>query len=204
MQTIYRGASNLIRDYGVDCVYMPNRESDTGSYGYLMRTIDTYDVPVYHPDAGEYIPFGTASYEVLGPVRDYEEDNSYSIVLKVTYGNDTFLFTGDATGEETDDILNAGYDVSADVLKAAHHGSANDGCNNEAFWNAVDTEAVVISCGFHNDHGHPHGEVMEMVKKRGYKLFRTDIQGTITCRSTGDGITWDIEPSNDYRQGDDL
>lgn len=204
-----QGAINLIRDYDVKAIYMPNYAKMTGTYSYLMDTINKYQVPVIYPENGSYIPFGTASYQILGPILDaipyYEEErdlaNFYSIVIKVTNGADTFLFTGDAPGAETDAILKAGFDVSAKVLKASHHGSANEGCNNEALWNAVSPDAVVISCGLYNDHGHPHEEVMDMIQKRGCKLFRTDLQGTFYCISTGSGISWSTAPSQDYRYG---
>lgn len=204
-----QGAITLIKDYTIGAIYMPDYSKDTGTYAYLMDMIYKYNVPVYRPEAGAYIPFGTASYQILGPILGaipyYEEErdlaNFYSIVVKLTNGADSFLFMGDAPGAETDAILNAGFDVSAKVFKAAHHGSANEGCNNDALWRAVNPEAVVISCGLYNDHGHPHEEVMNEAMKRGCKLFRTDLQGTISCVSTGNGIIWNMEPSGDYRNG---
>ncbi len=201
-----QGASNIIEDYGVGCIYMSDYAKETGSYYYLTKYISKYNVPVYYPKAGSSIPFGTATYEVVGPLQGaaYEDINSYSIIVRVRHGNDSFLFTGDATGEETDDILRAGIDVNAQIIKAAHHGSANQGCNNKAFWDAVNPEAVVISCARYNDHGHPHKEVMEMTQQRGCKLFRTDLQGTISCISTGNGVQWNMAPSDNYLNGNSL
>lgn len=204
-----QGAITLIKDYTIGAIYMPDYSKDTGTYAYLMDMIYKYNVPVYRPEAGAYIPFGTASYQIFGPILGsipyYEEErdlaNFYSIVVKLTNGADSFLFMGDAPGAETDAILNAGFDVSAKVFKAAHHGSANEGCNNDALWRAVNPEAVVISCGLYNDHGHPHEEVMNEAMKRGCKLFRTDLQGTVSCVSTGNGIIWNMDPSGDYRNG---
>ncbi len=204
-----QGAITLLDDYTVGNIYMPDYTKDNGTNRRLLGKIDQYQIPVHRPEVGAYIPFGAASYQMLGPFLNeipyYEEErdlaNYYSIVIKLTNGADTFLFMGDAPGAETDAILNAGFDVSAKVFKAAHHGSANEGCNNNALWKAVNPESVVISCGLYNDHGHPHEEVMNEAKKRGCKLFRTDLQGTISCTSTGNGIIWDIEPTNDYRNG---
>lgn len=204
-----QGAITLLDDYTVGNIYMPDYSKDNGTNRRLLSKIDQYQIPVYRPEAGAYIPFGTASYQMLGPILGsipyYEEErdlaNFYSIVIKLTNGADTFMFMGDAPGAETDAILNAGFDVNAKVIKAAHHGSANEGCNNDALWRAVNPESVVISCGLYNDHGHPHEEIMNEAKKRGCKLFRTDLQGTVSCTSTGNGILWNTEPANDYRNG---
>ena len=197
------GAS-IVSYYDVQTVYMPKAESDSKSYGYLMDAINTFDVPVVHPMAGDLIPFGSATYEVVGPCAEYDDANSNSIIIRMVNGEDSFLFTGDATGEETDAILASGIDVTADVYKAAHHGSANDGCNSEKFLAAVNPYAMVVSCGYQNKYGHPHRETMELALDRNLSLYRTDLQGTISCVSTGDGIFFDQLPTDDYRNGNSL
>ncbi len=196
-------AADLVAYYDVDIVYMPSKGKDNKVYGYLARALEEFDVQVINPSAGTLIPFGTAHYEFVGPMTDseFDDDNSNSLILRMVNLNDSFLFTGDATGEETKKILAAGIDVHADVYKAAHHGSANDGCNSEAFMDAVNPSAMVISCGYGNDYGHPHEETMAYAKEKGLALYRTDIQGTIKCISTGHGIQWNVSPSTDYRYG---
>ncbi len=199
-------AAQFIAFYDVETVYMPSKGKDSTSYGYLEDALDMFEIDTINPEAGDIISFGTATYEVVGPVKDskYEDANSNSIILRMVNGNDSFLFTGDATGEETAEILALGYDVSADVYKAAHHGSANDGCNNREFIDAVDPDAMVISCKLGNDYGHPHIETMELAQEKGLELFRTDIQGTIVCTSTGDGVTWNQSPTKDFRNGNSM
>ncbi len=203
-----QGAINIIPDYNVQSIYMTDIERSTGTYYLLSKAIDESNASVSYPKAGVTISFGTATYEVVGPALDantiYEENNSNSIIVRVTHGNDTFLFTGDATGEEIDDIILAGYVLSAQVLKAAHHGSAADGCNSRTLFSAVNPETVVISCGIWNDYGHPHGAILDRIRDRGCNLYRTDLQGTISCTSTGNGIIWDMDPTNDYRDGDQI
>lgn len=203
-----QGAINIIPDYNVQSIYMTDIERSTGTYYLLSKAIDESNASVSYPKAGVTISFGTATYEVVGPALDantiYEENNSNSIIVRVTHGNDTFLFTGDATGEEIDDIILAGYVLSAQVLKAAHHGSAADGCNSRTLFSAVNPETVVISCGKWNDYGHPHDTVLNRIRERGCKLYRTDLQGTISCTSTGNGIIWDMESTTDYRDGDQI
>ena len=203
-----QNADEVIKDFGVDKIYMPDIKKDTWSYENLMNAVVRYNVPIVEPVAGTEIVFGTATYEILGPVYSdssiYEDANSYSIVLKVVNGEDSFLFTGDATGYEMSDIIAAGHDLSADVLKASHHGSANGGCNDETLFDIVEPESVVISCGLYNDHGHPHVETMQLIQKYECTLYRTDLQGTIECISTGDGIEWLQDNSTNYKNGNSL
>lgn len=141
-----------------------------------------------------------------GPVNytDILDTNGNSLVVKLENGNDSFLFMGDATGDETDDIMISGVNLRADVIKAAHHGSANDGCNSREFLNTVDAECIVVSCGYHNDYGHPHIETMKLVQDTHMKLFRTDLQGSVSCKSTGNGIEWEIQPCEIYTNGNGL
>ncbi len=203
-----QGSVNLMQDYKVSALYMSDYEKPTGTFGLVMETAGKFNVPIYYLKAGETINFGTAKYEVIGPIVDegiqYTDSNSYSIVLKVTNGSDSFLFMGDAPGEETDNIIKAGYNVKANVYKAAHHGSAQSGCNNDGFLNSVSPDFMVVSCELYNRHGHPHGEPLEWAKKNGCALFRTDIQGTITCISTGKGVQWDKEPTDNYTRGQEM
>ena len=179
-------------------IYTSVADSDSKTYQYVQDAIELYNVPVNYPQAGDTMQLGNAVYEWLGPVNDVDDTNSMSLVLKVVNGNDSFLFTGDMTGKEMKDITG---DMSADVLKAAHHGSANEGCNSSELFDRVKPEYAVISCGKGNRYGHPHKETMQEIKERGIKCFRTDEQGTISCTSTGNGIVWSVEPTTDYHNG---
>ncbi len=197
-------AADIISYYDTAHVYMSEIGSDSKTYGYLENAVKETGVEVSNPHAGDKIDFGTAEYDVVGPVSGvcdgYEDTNSHSIIVKMVNGQDKFLFTGDATGEETEDAIAAGYDMSADVLKAAHHGSANCGCNERSFLEAVNPVCAIISCGANNRYGHPHVETMQFIQDMGIKMFRTDMQGNISCTSTGNGITFDKEPCTDYRK----
>lgn len=191
-------AEDIITHYQVGIIYTSVANSDSKTYQYVQDAIELYNVPVNYPQAGDTMQLGNAVYEWLGPVNDVDDTNSMSLVLKVVNGNDSFLFTGDMTGKEMKDITG---DMSADVLKAAHHGSANEGCNSSELFDRVKPEYAVISCGKGNRYGHPHKETMQEIKQRGIKCFRTDEQGTISCTSTGNGIVWSVEPTTDYHNG---
>lgn len=188
-----QSAPEIISEYSVQKIYTTNIESESKSYEYLQKIISLFGVDVVYPSAGDYIDFGTATYYVAGPVKNeegiYDDVNSYSLIIKIINGNDSFLLTGDATGDETKDILNAGIDVSAMVYKAAHHGSANDGCNEDIFVNAVNPQIAVISCGLDNSYGHPHRETMQLFNNKELYVYRTDTMGSISFLSTGNSIS---------------
>ncbi len=126
------------------------------------------------------------SFEILAPVKDYDDLNNYSVVLKLTYGETSYLFTGDIEKQAESDILEYGADVDADVLKSPHHGSSTS--SSEAFIDAVSPEICVIQCGDGNDYGHPHAEVVELLDEYGVTSYRTDQYGTVTVYSDGKQI----------------
>lgn len=125
-------------------------------------------------------------FEVLAPVEDYDDLNNYSVVIRLTYGSTSYLFTGDAEKEAELDILQSGRDVDSDVLKMGHHGSSTSSC--EEFYEAVSPEICVIQCGEGNSYGHPHKETMETAEASGAKIYRNDTDGTVIVYSDGDEI----------------
>jgi len=126
--------------------------------------------------------------EVLAPGDDVVETNdtnNASIVIRLTYGAVSFLFTGDAENEEEAWILDQGGDVQAQILKVSHHGGKTG--TSEAWLNAVSPEVAVISVGADNHYGHPSSQVIERLARRKVKIYRTDQQGTITITTDGSG-----------------
>lgn len=194
----------LLAEFDIPTIYIPDVEGKSRDYTMLMSATRKRNTEVINPVCGLPITFGTANYTIYCTNNiEYEDTNSYSLIVKMVNGEDSFLFTGDATGEETDKIIADGYDLSAKVLKAAHHGSANCGCNSESFIKAVNPEGLVISCGLKNEYGHPHLETMELAKQLGLNVYRTDTQGTLEFVSTGLGIK-SPKPTDDYRNGNNM
>ena len=115
-----------------------------------------------------------------------------SIILKVTFCNTNFLFTGDATDKTEEKILNQ--DLSSTVLKVGHHGSRYSTTNK--FLKKVNPEYAIISVGEGNSYKHPHKETLDKFKKYGTKVYRTDELGTIMVYSDGDNITITSEKTN--------
>ena len=188
-------ASGLVSVYQVATVgklYTPVQEyADNVYFTSLIDTAYTEGTEVSVPVPGETFAFGPAEVMFQGPVRyDAEEMNNNSLVVRVRYGNRTFLFTGDAEAEEEADILAAGFDVKADVLKVSHHGSGY--ATSEAFINSVRPESCIISVG-PNDYGHPAGEVIQRCSNVGAMVYETMISGTITVITDGTSLQYNFE-----------
>ncbi len=143
------------------------------------------------PSAGDSFSLGESSVEIFSPAKEYEELNNNSIVLKVTYGDTSFLFTGDAEREAESDMLDGGFDLTADVLKVGHHGSNSS--SSYPFLREVMPKYAVISCGRDNSYGHPHREPLSRLADVGAKVYRTDEQGHIIARSDGRSITFETQ-----------
>jgi competence protein ComEC len=136
---------------------------------------------------------------LYGPVNPNSKDlNTTSIVIKLTYSNTKFLFTGDAQTSNEEGMINKGYDLSSDVLKVGHHGSGTS--TSKAFLYKVNPKYAVISCGKNNDYGHPHKSIMEKLQTQKITVYRTDESGTIVCTSDGKNIRFSTSPG-DYKIG---
>lgn len=139
----------------------------------------------------EYILSDDATLKIIAPLYNHEELNNQSIVSMLTVGERKFLFMGDAESAEEEDILAYGTDISCDVIKWGHHGSASS--VSEEFLDLASPQYAVILCGLNNDYGHPHGDTINKCEKRGITLFRTDIDGTISAFTDGKKIEFAVE-----------
>ena len=121
-------------------------------------------------------------------MQDYGDDpNEGSLVARVRYGETSVLFTGDMGFEAEDDMLAANVDVSATVLKVAHHGSA--GSSSSEFLEAVNPQYAVISVGADNDYGHPTEATLNRLAALNIPVYRTDLLGEIAASSDGKTVT---------------
>ena len=141
----------------------------------------------------EYIPskvgntykIGDASFEILGPVADLDvkDPNDYSVVIRLDYGENSFVFTGDAEEASEEAMLkkNNASKFKCDVLKVGHHGSESS--TSEAFLKATNPSLAVIMCGTDNEYGHPDKVVVDRLEEANVKILRTDLEGTIVICS---------------------
>jgi competence protein ComEC len=113
-------------------------------------------------------------------------ENANSVVLRLSYGNFSMLFTGDAETETEDVMMDSGAPLRSQVLKVGHHGSRY--ATSARFLKAVSPEAAVISVGANNRYGHPAPETLDRLQKAGVKIYRTDLNGEITIISDGNKL----------------
>lgn len=126
------------------------------------------------------------SFEILAPNGDYDDLNDYSVVIRLTYGSTSYLFTGDAEKKSETDILSLGEELDSDLLKVGHHGSSTS--TSEDFLAEVSPKYCVIQCGVGNSYGHPHAETIEKIGNIGAKWYSTDRDGDIVVYSDGDSV----------------
>ena len=145
------------------------------------------------PEPAQTFSLGDVKFTILGPVKSYSDLNNNSIVLKMTYGNTSFIFTGDAESSSEIDVVNRGYNLSADVLKVGHHGSSTS--TSSSFLQAVSPKYAVISVGSGNKYGHPAQDTLIKLAETNTNVYRTDESGTIIAKSDGQRITFDKKAS---------
>jgi len=154
----------------------------------MLTLIDTKNIPYHVPTTGENIAFDDdLTVKVLNANEHATDNNDASIVLKMVYGNVSFLLTGDAGIALEKDMLQN--DVQATVLKAGHHGSNTS--SSEKFIQAVHPEVTVLSYGEGNKYGHPHAEVVERLQAVGSKIYATAEAGTVIVST--DGVNYDVQ-----------
>ncbi len=186
------GLSGALSAVSVGAVYAPETEADTKTFQNFKRKVHKQGLEIQHLEHGSSFTFGSSTVQVLGPITENtSERNNTSIVLKILYGETSFLFTGDAEFDEEHDILEQGYDLSATVLKVSHHGSA--GATSYRFLREVLPKYAVISVDKDNAYGHPTEEVLSKLRDADVKVYRTDMQGDIIAESDGKNLT--ITPS---------
>lgn len=171
------GLSGALNYASAAIALSPVRDAESESFRDFVKYLDRQGVSISVPAAGEQFSLGSAEVTVVGPIKRAIDDNNNSIVLKVTHGENSFLFTGDAEVAEEADILQSGADIRCKVLKVAHHGDASS--TSEEWLRAVQPEIAVISCGEGNVYGHPTERVLSLLKDEGVRLYRTDLNGYI-------------------------
>jgi competence protein ComEC len=188
-------ADYIINLFKVDKVYFPKQTATTKTFEDFASAVKNKGLSLTVPKAGEQFKLGEALVTVLAPNSSgYEDSNDYSIVLKVVFGSTSFLLTGDAEAQSEREMVSAGRDLSASVLKIGHHGSGTS--TSQAFLDKVNPRFAVISAGKDNKYGHPAQETMDRLKAMEIPVFRTDEQGTIVVTSNGRDITFNVKPGS--------
>lgn len=189
------GLSGALNYAKVETALCPVRDHDTKVFQNMVRYLNVQGKSLTVPEPGDKFTLGSASVEILGPVREYDDTNDTSIVLRIDYGDTSFLFTGDMETKAERDLIDSGADLRATVLKAGHHGS--DTSSSYAFLREVMPRYVVISVGEENKYGHPSDVVLSRFRDLDAEVYRTDMQGHIIASSDGNTVTFTTEKEAD-------
>ena len=182
------GLAGALNYASVGTAYCPETTGTTETFQSFVKYLAQRGKQITVPTAGETFALGGAQVQILGPLHRAEDSNDNSIVLKVSFGASSFLFTGDAERAEEQDLLNAGVNLQSTVLKVGHHGS--DTSTSYPFLRAVAPQYAVISVGAGNSYGHPTEAVLSRLRDAGVTTFRTDMQGEITAVIDGQTINF--------------
>ncbi|MCR6525094.1 MBL fold metallo-hydrolase [Lysinibacillus capsici] len=167
----------------------------------MLTRIDEKNIPYHVPKIGDDIELDKdVNVKVLNANDQATDNNDASIVLKMTYGNVSFLLTGDAGVALEKEMLQ--YDVKATVLKAGHHGSNTS--SSEEFIQAVKPEVTILSYGEDNKYGHPHAEIVDRLQAIGSKIYATADLGTITVSTDGVNYTVNGKETSSVETGNIL
>lgn len=178
------GLDNIINNFEITTLYMPDSLTTSKTFEDVLDAMENKNLAFNTPKVDYECKLGNANIKVISNGDGAEDLNDASIVVKLTYGNNSFLFTGDATSNIEKQILNK--DIKVDVLKVGHHGSSYSSTNE--FLDKVNPKYAVISVGEGNVYNHPTKSILDKLSKRNIKTYRTDLSGTVIFTSDGNSI----------------
>jgi len=195
------GLIPVLDNMTIEQFYDSGKVHTSQTFEEMLTRIDEKNIPYHVPKIGDDIEFDKdVNVKVLNANDQATDNNDASIVLKMTYGNVSFLLTGDAGVALEKEMLQ--YDVKATVLKAGHHGSNTS--SSEEFIQAVKPEVTILSYGEDNKYGHPHAEIVDRLQAIGSKIYATADLGTITVSTDGVNYTVNGKETSSVETGNIL
>lgn len=184
----------VIENFSIGELWMTGNETNTNLFETTLETIMNYDIPFVEPEAGEVLTIGPLTIEVLHPTSSQltGDLNRDSLSARFTYGDVSFMFTGDGDHKTEADIMKHFKEIDAHVLHLGHHGSNTS--SSEAFLNRVSPQYAIYSAGIDNKYGHPHDEVIDLLQKNSITTFGTDKDGSIVLTTDGQDIHIETYP----------
>lgn len=174
------GLDNVIKNFDIGTIYMPNVVATTKTFEEVIDAISAKKLKVTSPKTGDKFTVGNAECEVMSIRNDKDDYNNCSIVIKMDFNNVSYLFTGDA--EES--VESSRKWPHIDVLKVGHHGSNTS--SSKDFLEQIKPEVALISVGQGNTYGHPTQATLKRLSNIGAKIYRTDENGTILLIEKGE------------------
>ena len=186
------GMDDIINNFDIEKIYMPDVTTTTKTFLDVLEAIEkknmTYDVP----NINQNFTLGNTLFQVIYTGNDKKNLNNSSIILKATFKNTSYLFTGDATSEVEKKILNK--NIQATVLKVGHHGSKYSTTTD--FLNKINPKYAIISVGKNNSYNHPNQVTINKLEKKNIEIHRTDQEGSIFLKSDGKTINITSKKTN--------
>ena len=186
------GMNDIIDNFNIGTFYMPDAITTTATFESVLDSLEAKNIAFQTPSIDSIFKLGNATIDVLYVGTDDSDLNNTSIVLKLTYGNISILFMGDAE-KEVETIIEK-KDISADVLKVGHHGSNTS--SSKTFLEKVNPSYAIISVGTGNSYGHPSNTTIQNLENLNTKIYRTDESGTIIMTTDGTNITFQTIQTN--------
>ena len=186
------GLNDVIKRYEVKKILYTGVVHDSPGFLNWLELIKEYNIPLVIIDRPQTITLGSdCKLDIIYPQesllgKEVDNLNNSSIVVKLTYKETSFLFTGDAEIEVEEELIKKEIDLKADVLKAGHHGS--DTSSSEEFLNKVNPDYTIITVGVDNTFGHPSRRIIKRLERVEANILRTDEKGTIKMVSDGEVI----------------
>lgn len=181
------GMDDIINNFDIENFYMPDKLSTTKTFEDMLDALERKNLKYIVPKVNDKLSLNNSNIDVIYVGSDESDINDSSIVLKLNYFSNSFLFTGDLGSNKEKEILNSGANIKADVLKVGHHGSSYSTAS--LFLDKVNPSFAAISVGKNNIYKHPATSTLEKLNKKGIKVYRTDLDGTILFESNGKDIS---------------
>ncbi|MCC0683251.1 ComEC/Rec2 family competence protein [Clostridioides sp. ZZV14-6345] len=178
---------NVVKKFKVNSMYMPEQSTDSEAYQNLINSCTDKNLSIQYLYKGDVLNIdNNINIYVLSPSHIQEESNLNSIVFKLTFNNNSFLFMGDAEEPNEKEILHSFELNNINFIKIGHHGSNSS--SSLEFIKKISPDIATISCGYKNQYGHPHREVINTLKQNHVSIYRTDRIGDIVFYSDGEII----------------
>ena len=182
------GLDDVINEFEIENILLPDITTNTKTFEDVIDAIENKDLQITVPNIGDKFQLGESDFEIKSTIIDKNNLNLASLVIRMQFGNTSFLFMGDA---EIENEKSCKWE-QATVLKVGHHGSNTS--SSASFLKQVNPQISVIMVGVGNDYGHPKKEIINRLEKINTQIYRTDEDGTIWI--TSDGNRCEFQKSN--------
>lgn len=186
------GLDDVIQNFKIEKLLMPKAQTNTKTFEDVLDAAKKKKLSVTTPKIGTTYSLSDAEFTILSCKNDTPENlNTTSIVIRLVFGKNSFIFCADAEIENENDMLNSKYELKSNVIRLGHHGSSTS--SSEKFLKAVAPDIAIISVGKDNDYGHPHSKITKRLDRLRIKTYRTDLNGTIILSSDGENINIQLQ-----------